>query len=158
MEEYFIYIGAGLSTLCLIIILVEHIRLSGIIKKYRLLIKGLSEKNVEDLMISYSDEMVKVKNEIEGNIENRIANLEGRMPTCLRNYGLVSYNAFENVGNNMSFSLAALDDKKNGFVLTGIYTRESSYVYAKEVLSGQSNKELSREEKEALTKAQSFMK
>jgi hypothetical protein len=153
MEEYLIYGGAGLAGLCFLLILIEHFRLSGMIKKYRLLIKGLSEKNVEDLMISYSDEMEKVKNDIKGNIENRIATLEAKMPTCLRNIGLVSYNAFENVGNNMSFSIAALDDKKNGFVLTGIYTRENSYVYSKEVFNGQPKKEFSKDEKEALTKA-----
>ena len=158
MEEYLIYIGGGLLTLCLILLLIEHIRLSRLVKKYKLLIQGLSEKNVEDLMVSYSDELLDIKDQINGNIEGRIKNLENRMPTCLRNFGLVSYNAFENIGNNMSFSLSALDDKKNGFLLTGIYTRENSYLYAKEIISGQSKKELSREEKEALSKALSFTK
>ncbi len=158
MEEYLIYFGGGLLILCLILLLIEHIRLSRLVKKYKLLIQGLSEKNVEDLMVSYSDELLDIKDQINGNIEGRIKNLENRMPTCLRNFGLVSYNAFENIGNNMSFSLSALDDKKNGFLLTGIYTRENSYLYAKEIISGQSKKELSREEKEALSKALSFTK
>ena len=158
MEEYLIYIGGGLLILCLILLLIEHIRLSRLVKKYKLLIQGLSEKNVEDLMVSYSGELLDIKDQINGDIEGRIKNLENRMPTCLRNFGLVSYNAFENVGNNMSFSLSALDDKKNGFLLTGIYTRENSYLYAKEIISGQSKKELSREEKEALSKALSFTK
>ncbi len=158
MEDYLIVIAAALSGLCLLLIIIEHVRLNGMIKKYRLLIKGLSEKNVEDLMISYSEEMDEVKKIIDGKIENRIADLEGRMPTCLRNIGLVTYNALENIGNNMSFSIAAVDDKKNGFVLTGIYTRENSYMYLKELLDGISKKELSREEKEALSKAMSFIK
>ena len=53
----------------------------------------------------------------------------------------------------MSFSVAALNDKNDGIILTGIYTRENSYVYSKEIIKGQSNKELSREEKDALNKA-----
>jgi hypothetical protein len=53
----------------------------------------------------------------------------------------------------MSFSIAALNDKKDGFLITGIYTRENSYVYAKEIINGISNKELSEQEKEALNKA-----
>lgn len=158
MQEYMIYGGLGLIFLCFVLLIIENVRLNGMIKKYRLLIKGLSDKNIEDLMISYSEEMDKVKKELSGNIENRISDLESRMPSCLRNVGMVSYNAFENMGNNMSFSVAALDDRKNGFVLTGIYTRENSYVYSKEILSGQSKKELSKEEKEALQKAISFMK
>lgn len=157
MEEYFIYIIAGFIFLCLLLLLIEHIRLNRIIKKYRLLIKGLSEKNAEDLMVSYSEELDKVKKEIVGSIETRISDLESRIPTCLRNIGMITYNAFDNIGNNMSFSIAAIDDKKNGLVLTGIYTRENSYVYAKEILNGKSKKDLSNEEREALNKAISFM-
>lgn len=153
MKEYFIYICAGLVALCMILILIDHFRLTRLSKKYKLLIKGLSEKNVEDLMISYSDEIFKVKNDLEGNIKIRLSELEKQMPTCLRHFGLVSYNAFENVSNNMSFSFTVLNDQNNGLVITGIYTRENSYVYSKEIINGQSIKELSREEKEALNKA-----
>lgn len=153
MEDSLIFISIGLSGLCIILIIIDHFRLASLSKKYKLLIKGLGGKNVEDLMISYSDEIYKVKNDIEDNLKNRISDLEKQMPTCLRHFGLVSYNAFENVSNNMSFSIAALNDKNDGIVLTGIYTRENSYVYSKEIVKGQPNKELSREEKEALNKA-----
>ena len=153
MEESLIFICLGLSALCLILISINHFKLVRLSKKYKLLLKGLSEKNVEDLMISYSNEMYKIKNNIEGNIKSRLSYLEKLIPTCLRHFGLVSYNAFENVSNNMSFSVAALNDKNDGIILTGIYTRENSYVYSKEVIKGQSNKELSREEKDALNKA-----
>lgn len=153
MEDSLIFISIGLSALCIILIIIDHFRLASISKKYKLLIKGLGGKNVEDLMISYSDEIYKVKNDIEDNLKNRISDLEKQMPICLRHFGLVSYNAFENVSNNMSFSIAALNDKNDGIVLTGIYTRENSYVYSKEIVKGQPNKELSREEKEALNKA-----
>lgn len=158
MNEYLVYGGLGLIALCFILLIIEHVRLSGMIKKYRSLIKGLSEKNVEDLMISYSEELDSVKKELEGHFELRLKDLERRMPSTLRNVGMVTYNAFENMGNNMSFSMAALDDKKSGFVLTGIYTRENSYVYLKEVIAGQAQKELSKEEKEALSKALSYTK
>jgi len=156
MEDYLFYGGLGLLGLCFILLIIEHVRLSGMIKKYRNLIKGLSEKNVEDLMVSYSEELDMIKKELKENVDLRISDLEKRMPTALRNVGMVSYNAFENMGNNMSFSMAALDDKKNGFVLTGIYTRENSYVYLKEVIEGNPKKDLSKEEKEALSKALSF--
>lgn len=153
MEDYFIYICAGLMALGLILIIINYFRLAILSKKYRLLIKGLSEKNVEDLMISYSDEIFEVKRDLEGNIKTRLSDLEKKIPTCLRHFGMVSYNAFENVSNNMSFSFAVLNDQKDGLVITGIYTRENSYVYSKEIINGQSLKELSREEKETLNKA-----
>jgi hypothetical protein len=54
----------------------------------------------------------------------------------------------------MSFSIAAMDEKKNGFILTGIYSRDHSYVYSKEIRKGKPLKELSIEELEAFNKAQ----
>lgn len=143
------YVGAGLISFCLILILINFIRISKMSKKYKMLIKGLSDKDVEDLMISYSEEMHNIKNDIEDNIKKRIVNLEEKMPACYRNLGMVTYNAFDNVSNNMSFSIIALNDEKDGVVLTGIYTRESSYVYTKEIKRGIPSRELSKEEKEA---------
>lgn len=153
MEQYLVYAGVGMGTLAFILFVIENIRLNGMIKKYKRLIRGLSEKKVEDLMFAYSSELDGVKNTLEGEISSRIRYLEERMPATLRNFGMTSYNAFDNMGNNMSFSMAALDDQQNGFVLTGIYSRDHSYVYAKKIAKGQPDKELSKEEKEALNEA-----
>jgi len=153
MDDYYFYLFAGLIAFLFILIIIAYFRLGSLSKKYKLLIKGLSDNNVEDLMISYSNELSKVKNEIDGNIIKRLSVLEKQMPTCLRHFGMVSYNAFENVSNNMSFSFAALNDNYDGIIITGIYTRENSYVYSKEIVNGESVKVLSKEEKEALNKA-----
>ncbi|NLX63913.1 MAG: DUF4446 family protein [Clostridiaceae bacterium] len=153
MGYNYIYYFAGLIAFLMILIIIAFFRLGSLSKKYKRLIKGLSKNNVEDLMTSYSDELFKVKNEIDGNIKTRLSILERQMPTCLRHFGIVSYNAFENVSNNMSFSFAALNDNCDGIVITGIYTRDNSYVYSKEIVNGESVKVLSKEEKEALKKA-----
>ncbi len=158
MEIYLEYIIVGLLGLSLLLSIIGNIRLSGIIKKYKLLIKGLSDENIEELMISYSKELEALKNDINNNIELRVKNLENKMKYCLKNIGIESYNAFKDVGNNMSFSIAALDDNKDGFVLTGIYTRENSYVYTKKIESGKPDKEISKEEQSALEKALSQIK
>lgn len=149
-----LYIGAGLGVLSFILVLINHFRLNAAIKKYRQFMKGLSDKDVEDLMLSYSQELEHINRKISDNIDKRLAVLEQKMPSCVRKFGMVTYNAFENVGNNMSFSIAALDDNHDGLVMTGIYSRENSYVYAKQIKNSQSvDKELSREEKEALNQA-----
>jgi len=149
-----LYIGAGLGVLSFILVLINHFRLNAAIKKYRQFMKGLSDKDVEDLMLSYSQELEHINRKISDNIDKRLAVLEQKMPSCVRKVGMVTYNAFENVGNNMSFSIAALDDNHDGLVMTGIYSRENSYVYAKQIKNSQSvDKELSREEKEALNQA-----
>jgi hypothetical protein len=121
--------------------------------KYKKFMTGLGEFNVEELMHKYAEELSILKQHVEKNTEERITVIENKMPSVIRNVGMLSYNAFENMGNEMSFSTAQLDDRKNGLVITGIYGRDSSYVYAKEIIGGVANKELSKEEKEALRRA-----
>ena len=83
MEQYFIYVGAGLGILSFILIIMDHFRLNSVIKKYRKLIRGLSEKNVEDLMVSYAEELDKIKQNMSNNIEKRLSTMEQSCPPVL---------------------------------------------------------------------------
>lgn len=151
--EYLLYGSLGLAFLAIIFFFILNIRLGRMIKKYNHFMHSLGDKDVENLMSSYLDEMEKLKNEIHGDMNDRIEEIERKLPQCVQNVGIVHYNAFENVGNEMSFSIALLNERKNGFVLTGIYSRENSYVYTKEIIKGKPQRELSREEHEAMNKA-----
>jgi hypothetical protein len=148
-----IYIGFGLAALFFVLIVVLFILYGSLRKKYLRFMKGLGQVDVESLMQTYAAELSNLREHVQEKTEPRIDVLEKKMPTTLRNVGIVSYNAFEHMGNMMSFSVAALDDNTNGVVLTGIYSRDSSYVYAKGIRSGTPDKELSKEEKEAYRKA-----
>lgn len=67
--------------------------------------------------------------------------------------GLIRFNPFQETGGDHSFSIALLDGKDTGVVLTGLHTRERTRVYAKAINKGKSEHELSNEEKKAFTKA-----
>lgn len=71
----------------------------------------------------------------------------------IQKVGLIRFNPFRETGGDHSFSLAVLDDQDTGFVLTGLHTRERTRIYIKPVKNGNSELELSGEEKKALTKA-----
>lgn len=66
---------------------------------------------------------------------------------------VVRYNAFGDIGSDLSFSLALLDDALNGVVITSIYGREESRIYAKPIESGMSVYNLSEEEQTVIKKA-----
>lgn len=68
--------------------------------------------------------------------------------------GLVRFNPFKEIGGDHSFSLALLDGKDTGVVVTGLHTRERTRVYMKAIREGKCEFELSDEEKKALVKAQ----
>ena len=66
---------------------------------------------------------------------------------------MVRYNAFKDVGSDLSFALALLDEQNNGIVLNGIYSRDMSNIYAKPIENGKSTYVVSEEEAQAIQKA-----
>jgi len=154
MDEYILYISFALALLAIVFFLIQNFRLNSIIKKYKRFMHGLGENDVEKLMITYLDELDNIKTQLHSDTCKRLEELEKKIQLCIQHVGIVNYNAFDNVGNDMSFSIAAMDEKKNGFILTGIYSRDHSYVYSKEIRKGKPMKELSIEELEAFNKAQ----
>ena len=67
--------------------------------------------------------------------------------------GLIKYDAFHEMGGKLSFSLAMLDVRNNGFIINAMHTREGCYTYIKEIVDGNSIIVLSEEEQEALKRA-----
>ena len=73
----------------------------------------------------------------------------------VRRVALIRYDAFEDVGGQLSFSAALLDEHGSGLVLTSINGRQETRVYAKPVAEGASTYNLSLEEEEAIRRAMS---
>ncbi|WP_188880538.1 DUF4446 family protein [Alicyclobacillus cellulosilyticus] len=63
---------------------------------------------------------------------------------------IVRYNAFEGQGSDLSFSIALLDDHLDGVVISSIYGREESRMYAKPVVGGESRYALTEEERDVI--------
>lgn len=68
----------------------------------------------------------------------------------IQKLGLVRFNPFRDAGGNQSFTLALLNEDNTGIVLTGLHARETTRLYVKDVIRGESRSELSKEEKEAI--------
>ncbi len=68
--------------------------------------------------------------------------------------GFLRYNPYDETGGDQSFTIAILDYKGNGFVLTSLHARSGTRVFAKPIFDGKSEKyKLSKEEDEVLKKA-----
>ena len=85
--------------------------------------------------------------------ENDIAQLYAMLELCIQKVAIVRYNAFHNVGSDQSFSVALLDKRDNGVVISGIFGRDASTSYAKPVRSGASDYALTDEEERAIETA-----
>ena len=109
-------------------------------------------KNIEEDLENYIHRVDRVEKQ-NAEIMDNINTIEKDMENCIQKVGIVRYNAFKDTGSDLSFALAFLDENNNGVVLNGIYSRDTSNVFAKNIDKGSSKYVLSNEEKQALEKA-----
>ena len=149
-----------LSLLILVIILLIctfnlSLGLSRLNKKYKIFMKGKDGQSLEKLFKRKFDMIEKLASNSEINRED-IQKLEKLYTSSLHKYGIVKYDAFEDMGGKLSFVLALLDKENTGFLLNAIHSRENCFLYIKEIVNGESYIMLSEEEVEALKRAVNF--
>ena len=86
-------------------------------------------------------------------IEKRMAAAEARIDGCVTYRSLVRYDAYNEMSGRQSSSVALLDSRRSGVVMSSILHRENARVYVKQIVEGESELELSPEEREALNTA-----
>jgi len=108
-------------------------------------------------LIKLIEEIVdKEKNNFQSisEIKEEIVKLGSDSLSHIQKVGFVRFNPFEELGGDHSFSVALLDGKGSGIIITGLHTRERTRVYVKDVKIGKTDVELSHEERKALRLAQ----
>ena len=98
-------------------------------------LKDLSQKNIY----------------IYGSLEYPIHSVN--LVEILNKIAIMRYKAFEDIGSDLSFSVAILDSFNDGVIITGIYSRHDSTTYAKPIDKGISRYDLSEEEIHVLNEA-----
>jgi Na+-transporting methylmalonyl-CoA/oxaloacetate decarboxylase gamma subunit len=149
----YIILGISLIVIILIIIIIVLLKsMSNLEKRYRKFMRGVNNKNLEDIIIGYLDKIDKVKQDSD-NIAAAYNELDNRIKGCIQKTSMVRFRAFDDVGSDLSFSIALLDDNNNGVIITGIYGRNESTTYAKPIDKGISRYDLSEEEQQVLDDA-----
>lgn len=144
-----------LFVLCLVMLgmlLGAHRKINRVSRRFKKLNGKLREEEIEEVLLRYYD-YAKDANATADALEGRIEALEQALPSCFQSMGLVRYNAFPDMGSDLSFALALMDAHQNGCVLSSVYGRETVAVYMKPIIEGQSKYHLSDEEKNALKAA-----
>jgi uncharacterized protein DUF4446 len=83
-------------------------------------------------------------------IDERLSGAERTLQGAIKHRALVRYDAYNELSGQQSVSIALLDDRRCGVVLSCIHHRDQARVYAKQVQDGHSELELSPEEAQAL--------
>lgn len=86
-------------------------------------------------------------------MESRLLELEGRLPYAISYVGVVAYNAFGNIAGQQSRSIALLNQRGDGIVITLLSSREETLFFTKQVAEGVGTEMLSPEESAAVDRA-----
>jgi gas vesicle protein len=85
--------------------------------------------------------------------ERRMGEVESRVDGCVAYSSLVRYDAYNELSGQQSSSMALLDSRKSGLVLSSIVHRDQARLYVKELHEGEASLELSPEEQSAVDQA-----
>lgn len=120
---------------------------------YRKLTSGAKGEDLKSILEELLKKMA-VGEKRANELTKKVGVLETDGVFHIQKVGLVRFNPFEETGGDQSFTLALLDGGENGVVVSSLYRREETRVYAKPVKKGKgTNYELSDEEQEAIKRA-----
>ncbi len=83
-------------------------------------------------------------------LDERLDAVELALTGAVSHHALIRYDAYNELSGQQSVSIALLDDRRSGVVLTCIHHRDQARVYAKQIRDGIGELELSPEEAEAV--------
>ena len=156
LDMDYIFIGAiALAVLVLMLIvllIVQSVKMGRMKKRLDKFLLGREGTSLEQDIIGIVEDNKFLKKMAENNKKD-IRNLYKRLESTYQKMGLVRYDAFSQMGGQLSFCLALLDENDNGFILNSVHSTEGCYSYTKEIKGGEYNNPnvtLSEEEMEAL--------
>lgn len=147
----FVVLAGLLILICILFILQlsNSRKIKKLTKKYKSFMFDSSAQNIEEMIQGFMNKVNDVHNK-NRDIELKINSIERDQLNCIQKIGVVRFNAFENVGSDLSYSIALLDKNDDGVILSGIFSRDSSTTYAKPIIAGNSKYPLSAEEIQAI--------
>ena len=162
MNAFFATIGMGNAGLGIIILVLAVILLISLVlniinmctirklnKKYQKFMNGKEAKSLEDEIVGLFEDNKFLKASIDKNKKD-IRTLYKKLESTIQKVGIVKYDAFNQMGGQLSFALALLDEGDNGFVINSVHSSEGSYCYTKVIENGECDIALGDEETQAI--------
>lgn len=149
----YLFIAAYAMILILLIItVIQTVKVTKMSKRYKKFMSGKNAKSLEkDIEGIFEDNRI-IKASTDKNRKD-IQSLYRKFESAFQKVGIIKYDAFNQMGGQLSFSLALLDENDNGFILNSVHGSDGCYSYTKEIKKGICEISLSDEEKKALDMA-----
>jgi hypothetical protein len=145
--------AAGVAVIALIIATVAVLRLRRLRADQRVVLGDRDRRDLVEqgaqLERHFRDLHAYVE-DAAGSLTARLGHAEQRLDGAIAFHAMVRYDAYNEMSGQQSTSIALLDARRSGVVLSSIHHRDQARVYAKQVIDGQAELQLSPEEEEAV--------
>ncbi len=155
METIALAAAIALGVVCvvtIILLIITLCKLKKLRKRVDTLTRGKDTESMEDTILKFFERIEALESHEQG-MEDNIQKIKENLKMTYQKKGMVKYDAFREMSGALSYSVALLDQENNGVLITSMYSREGCYSYAKEIVHGESELNLSEEEAEALKQA-----
>jgi Protein of unknown function (DUF4446) len=145
--------GVALFALIWVVVLAVKVRR---LRAAQRLILGEGQTDLVAHAAQLQDAFVQLRDWVEetaAQIDQRMGTAEHRIDGCVAYTSLVRYDAWGEMSGQQSSTMALLDSRRSGVVVSSILHRDQARVYVKQVREGESELELSPEEREAIEAA-----
>lgn len=136
----------------IILLIVQISKVNGLKKRLDSFLVGMDGGSLEQDIVRLVEDNKALKITADRNRKD-IRTLYKKMESAYQKMGLVKYDAFHQMGGQLSYSLALLDENNNGFIINSVHSTEGCYSYTKEINNGVCSISLGKEEAEALEMA-----
>ena len=119
--------------------------------------RGKHARDLEDILADMGQFIEELSNK-HGVLENFSQEMDVRLRKAIQKVHTVRFNPFRDHGGNQSFATSLLDEDGNGVVISSLYSRDKVGIYAKPIIAGKSDFELSDEELESINSARTSQK
>ncbi len=121
-------------------------------KKLRVFMNGKDGADLGHTLFDLTDKVSNIEQTLQAHKQG-LEYIDERVKRSIRGYSLVRYNAYDDAGGEQSFASGLLDEHGDGYVLSVITNRNHVGVYARAILGGNAENELTAEEQQALNEA-----
>ena len=147
--------AAGVAALALLFCIVLGVKLRRLRAAQRMVL-GNGEADVVAHASGLQEAFVQLRDWVEetaAGLEARVGSAEQRMDGCVAHTSLVRYDAMNELSGQQSSTVALLDSRSTGVVISSILHRDQARFYVKQVREGTPEYELSPEEQQAVETA-----
>jgi hypothetical protein len=147
--------AAGVAVVALLLAIVLAVKLRRMRNSQRAVLGDGNRdlvSHAEEIQTAFTQMRDWVEESIE-HFERRMGDVEGRVDGCIAHSALIRYDAYNELSGHQSSSVALLDSRRTGVVLTSIVHRDQARLYVKQLRDGEAQLALSPEEQEAVDQA-----